>query len=141
MPQESWKSLQPLRIPPGWTFLFHKLEDVEPEDVPKDDELWLEVFTQDIMYLYANVQRKRNKQIEKQKLAIDLGWYPDGEPDGAFRMVALLNDDWEAPLLEFSSRSKAEVVEKLESWLFKEFFSLQFIEDVFRKEFSKGNCN
>ncbi len=140
MPQESWKSLQPLRVPPGWTFLFNKFEDVEPEELSEDDELWLDAFTQDIMYLYANVQRKRNKQIEKQKLAIDLVWYPDGEPDGAFRMVALLNDDWKAPLLEFSSRSKAEVVERLESWLFKEFHPLHFIEeDVFRKRFSKGN--
>lgn len=28
-----WKRLQPLRIPGGWTVMFHKLEDLEPEEL------------------------------------------------------------------------------------------------------------
>ncbi len=36
-----WKRLQPLRIPGGWTVMFHKLEDLEPEELPPEDRDWL----------------------------------------------------------------------------------------------------
>lgn len=123
-----WKRLQPLRIPGGWTVMFHKLEDLEPEELPPEDRDWLFLFTQDILYLYADVKRKRNHQIEKQRLGIDLGWYPDGDPAGCFCLRAVLNGNWEQPLLEFTSRSKKEVVEKLEQWLFNDFMPVRYIE-------------
>lgn len=88
--------------------------------------------------MYTKQKRRRNKQIEEQTLAIDLGWYPDREPTGNFRLVALLNDNWQSPLLEFSSRSKQEIIEVLEQWLFEKFMLYRFIEeDVFRKFHSK----
>lgn len=133
MGEESWSHLQPLRIPPGWTFVFNKLQDLEPDSIERQDKIWLFAFTQDIMYLYAVVRKKRDHQVEEQKISIDLGWYPDGEPDGQFRMQALLNDNWEAPLMEFASRSKKEVVETLEQWLFQEFMPLQ---SVIERQFS-----
>lgn len=123
-----WKRLQPLRIPGGWTVMFHKLEDLEPEELPPEDRDWLFLFTQDILYLYTDVKRKRNHQIEKQRLGIDLGWYPDGDPAGCFCLRAVLNGNWEQPLLEFSSRSKKEVAEKLEQWLFNDFVPVRYIE-------------
>ena len=107
---------------------FHKLEDLEPEELPPEDRDWLFLFTQDILYLYTDVKRKRNHQIEKQRLGIDLGWYPDGAPAGCFCLRAVLNGNWEQPLLEFSSRSKKEVVEKLEQWLFNDFMPVRYIE-------------
>ena len=36
-----------------------------------------------------------------QMVHIDLGWYPDGDPDGSYRLVAILNDDWENPPVQF----------------------------------------
>lgn len=134
MSKKSWEDLQPLRIPPGWTIVINKLENLEPEELDADDERWLGTFTEDILYLHTKRKRKRNKQVEEQTLAIDLGWYPDSEPTGKFRLVALLNDNWQSPLLEFSSRSKQEIVEVIEQWLFKEFMLFNFIEeDIFRK--------
>ena len=108
--------------------MFHKLEDLEPEELPPEDRDWLFLFMQDILYLYTDVKRKRNHQIEKQRLGIDLGWYPDGDPAGCFCLRAVLNGNWEQPLLEFSSRSKKEVVEKLEQWLFNDFMPVRYIE-------------
>ncbi|MBR4083771.1 MAG: hypothetical protein IKK33_05760 [Lachnospiraceae bacterium] len=138
MSKKSWEDLQPLRIPPGWTIVINKLENIEPEELDVDDERWLGAFTEDILYMHTKQKRKRNKQIEEQTLAIDLGWYPDSEPTGNFRLVALLNDNWQSPLLEFSSRSKQEIIEVLEQWLFDEFILYRFIEeDVFRKFHSK----
>lgn len=134
----SWKYMQPLRIPGGWTVLYNKLEDLEPEELPPDDRGWLFSFNEDIFHIYTTARRKRNKQVETQKLVLDLGWYPDGDPSGSFRLEAILNDDWINPLLTFSSRSKQEIVDTLEYWLFHEFMPLYFIEeDIFRRNHRK----
>lgn len=134
MDRPYWEQVQPLRIPGGgWTILFNKLEVIEPEEVPEEDRKWLFTFTEDILYMYVDTSRKG----EKQKLAIDLGWYPDGDPAGSFCLQAVLNDNWEFPLLKYSSRSKRDVVSMMEKWLFQEFAPPRFIEeDVFRKNHS-----
>ena len=138
MNEQDYKRLQPLRIPTGWTMLFNKLEDVEPEELQEQDRRWLFLFTEDILLMRANMHRRKNGKLEEQKLMIDLGWYPDGESTGNFRLVAVLNDNWEYPLLKFSSRSKVEIVNRIEKWLFQEFMPLDFIEEaVFRKKHCK----
>lgn len=132
--KEWWKQLQPLRIPSGWTIMFNKLEDLEVETLSEEDTAWLTVFVEDIMYLYKKNKRKRKKQIEEQTISIDLGWYPDGDVNGSFRLIALLNHNWDEPLLEFSSRNKDEIVQTLEHWLFDELMSNEFMdENTFRK--------
>lgn len=137
MTKRKWEHLQPLRIPTGWTIMFHKLENLEPEEISPHDDIWLFSFTQDILYMYTIIKQKSYGQLYEQKLSIDLGWYPDGEPNGSFHLLALLNDNWEAPLLEFSSRSKKIIVEMIEQWIFEEFMPLHFInEAVFRKNHS-----
>ena len=106
-----WKNLQPLRIQPGWSFLFNKLAALEPDDLSEDDPAWQFTLVQDILYM-----RKENP---KQTVAIDLGWYPEGDPNGAYRLVAVLDDDFLNPILEFTSRSTREIVDTMESWLFE----------------------
>ena len=124
-----WKNLQPLRIPPNWTILQHKLMNIEPKELNKKDDKWLTMFVEDILQIEKHLKRKINKKVEQQKLIIDLGWYPDGEHSGNFRLVAILNNNWEFPLLQFTSRSKKEIVETLEYWLFGIFDDIYFIED------------
>ncbi len=130
-----WKNLQPLRIPANWTILQHKLMNIEPEKLNKNDDKWLTMFVEDILQIERHLKRKINKKVEQQKLIIDLGWYPDGEPSGNFRLVAILNNNWEFPLLQFTSRSKKEILETLEYWLFEIFDDIHFIENEnhFRK--------
>ena len=91
--------------------MWNKLESLEPEDCKEDDAAWQFTFVQDILYM-----RKRSGD---QMVHLDLGWYPDGDPDGAYRLVAILNDDWENPILEFMSRRTCKVVETIEYWLFE----------------------
>ena len=131
---KSWTSLQPLRIPGGWNVMFNQFASLDPETLPPDDRRWLFFFVEDILYIYTDHTRKRNKQVETQRLAIDLGWYPDGDPEGAFRLEAILDEDWENPLLTFESRSRQEIVDTIECWLFREFMPNYFIdEEIFRR--------
>lgn len=128
-----WKRLQPLRIPPGWYFLFNKLEQIEPERLDKNDRVWLFHFVEDILYMERKNQRKINKKVEEQVIGIDLGWYPDGEPQGAYTLLAILDHNWEEPLLQYRSRCTQEVVDQLEEWLFR-YFSDGFLDEkLFRK--------
>lgn len=36
-----WKKLYPIRIPSGWSLIFHKLEMLEPDEIDKEDRAWL----------------------------------------------------------------------------------------------------
>lgn len=121
-----WEVLQPLRIPAGWHIEFNKLICTEPQTIDKDDERWFD-FTEDIAYIYTVRQRKKDHKIQTQKLGIDLGWYPDCNPNGKFCLQAVLNDDWENPLQKFFSKSTKEVIKRWEKWLFCDFYGFYWI--------------
>ncbi len=58
--------------------------------------------------------------------------------DTCFLLQAVLNDNWMSSLLEFTSRSKKDVVNMLEKWLFSEFMYSGFIEEnIFRKNHTR----
>lgn len=122
------RKLQPLQIPGGWTVNFNDFMDIDPAEI-SDENDWLVYFSEDLLYISTEITRKRNKQMESQTLGIDLGWYPEGDPNGSFKLQAILNDNWENPLLSFSSRSKDEITEMLEQWLFHQFMPRYFIDE------------
>ena len=101
-------NLQPLRIPTGWNVPYNKFLEIEPNDLKEDDSIWLH-FTQDILQL--------KYRFRKMELLVDLGWYPETEIGGTFRLVVIKHTEWEDPLEVFESRSKKEIVEKIESIL------------------------
>ena len=64
-------------------------------------------------------------QLENNELLIDLGWYPHGDLEGSYKLY-MVNITFEAPfqhpLEVFSSRSKTEILEKLEYWTNSGFY-------------------
>ncbi len=133
-----WKKLYPIRIPAGWSLIFHKLEMLEPDEIDKEDRAWLFHFVQDILYMEKKYCYRENKQQKEQVIGIDLGWYPDGDPEGAYRLFAVLDHNWEEPILEYTSRSTREIVDIIEFWLYQYFSSSLIDEHIFRKYHS--NC-
>ncbi|MCI9513123.1 MAG: hypothetical protein HFF61_02165 [Oscillospiraceae bacterium] len=125
-----WKNLQPLRLRPCWSIVWNKLESLEPDDLTEDDPAWQFTLVQDILYM--------RKQSGGQTVAIDLGWYPDGDPAGAYRLEAILDDNWENPILECTSRSTREIVETMEYWLFE---CLPCSQQVDEKSFRRRHPN
>lgn len=132
----TYHNLQPLRIPAGWSIVYNRFEDIELESVSDSvDKVWQNYFDKEILYMRSEISSTRDGKTEKQLLQIALDWYPDGDPDGKFYLQAVLDRDWYEPLLGFSSRSKEEIVNTLEEWLFVEFMPRRFIdEDDFRKK-------
>lgn len=102
--------LQRLRIPAGWEMVFNKFLEVDVTQYNANSDIWLDL-TEDIMYMKS---KGKNENI-----AIDLGWYPDNDPDGTYHLIVVENNDWENPLEEFDSRNKDEIVVKIEEFLRK----------------------
>ena len=128
---EHYRSFQPLRIPGGWTVIYNKFENIDPETLAAEDEKWLSAFNEDILLLNYKLVRERNKHTKEQEIAVDLGWYPDGEPGGKFRLQAVLNRDWNDPLFDFSSRNKDEITQTLEKWLWVDLMPVRFIDEEY----------
>lgn len=102
--------LQSLRIPAGWEVVLNKFLEIDIEDCPVDNENWID-FTEDITYL--------RRKSRKYNIGIDLGWYPDTDPQGAFHVKVILDEKWEKPVIEYVTRERKEVVKTIEDLLLR----------------------
>ena len=106
---KNYKKLQPLRISSNWSIEFNKFLNINPKKILKKNKLWKYYFTEDILLL-----KNQNKN-----LLIDLGWYPSSNPKGKFILLVIKNNNWEKPILKFSSRNKNKIVKKIEKLISK----------------------
>lgn len=120
--------LQPLRIPSGWEIVFNKFLEIDVKDCLVDDENWLD-FTEDITYI-----KRKNKKYD---VGIDLGWYPDADPQGEFHVKVILNENWENPIIEYITRERGKVVETIEDLLLRYSSDYNIEIDVKRCDYQK----
>ena len=113
---------QPLQITTGWLVEYNEFRDIEPysdievEGLP-DNDVW-ELFLQNLLFL----------KHEFYGISLDLGWTPEAEPEGSYKLTVLKNGDWDNPLLYFKSKNKDEIVEKINLWLRKVTFQLDEVK-------------
>lgn len=103
--------LQPLRIPAGWFVSYNTFSEYDPGT---DSEEYCFELCEDMM------------QLKNKNLLIDLGWYPEGDIKGNYKLSlvdAAKELPFETPLQVFSSGSKKEIIQMLENWTSYEFFS------------------
>ncbi|GAB4284072.1 MAG: hypothetical protein Kow0092_38670 [Deferrisomatales bacterium] len=103
--------LQPLRIPEGWCVDYNQFFDVEPgADVrllgSASDDVW-QLFGEDMLLLSHG----------RHGYQVDMGWYPDSDPSGRFRIRLVHGDEWDRPIMEFETSDKREAVRYLEEIL------------------------
>ena len=72
----------PLRIPSGWMVTQNHFYDIVPSEVLNEGRLDYP-FVQDVLQLH-------NQHL---RMTLDLGWYPDGDPNGSFRLVLIQWDE------------------------------------------------
>ena len=78
--------LQKLSIPYGWKIMWNELPETDPGTLEKDSREWL-LFSEDILYI-----EKEKTELNKEKLALDLGWYPEADPNGEFCLYVIKDD-------------------------------------------------
>lgn len=110
-------NLQPLKIPSGWNIEWNLLTETDPtEDT-------IHEFTGSSLLLISSHTRLK---------AIDVSWRPEGDINGAYQLQVIYllpnfntktntldyEGVWEAPELEFSTKNRLELVDKLNHLLF-----------------------
>lgn len=94
--------LQALRITPGWTVQYNKFWEVDADH----PDAWT--------LLAESLLQLRHQRYNR---LLDLGWYPEGEPDGRF-LMRLYEGDFTGRLLrKEESQSRAEIVSVIERLL------------------------
>lgn len=110
-------NLQPLKIPAGWSVEWNLLTDIDPT------ENSIHQFTGSSLLLINSPTRLK---------AIDVSWRPEGDINGFYQLqvICLLPNFnsktntieyegiWETPELEFSTKNRLELVDKLNHLLF-----------------------
>ena len=101
-----------IKLPQGWTITHHQLFDISPDDVDQASA-WYSYFVEDLLQIVN----------EDHGLLLDIGWYPDSDPGGHFRLVMLPKRsdeskrnsyDWKRPLINFQTRSLNELLQRIQ---------------------------
>ena len=99
-------SLQPLRIPAGWTVRWNELRTTDPQTLDAGDRDWWR-FSEDLLQL----------EHEHTGLLLDVGWYPEASPGGAYTLLLIRGTDWNSPLARFRTRSLETLAARVEETL------------------------
>lgn len=97
--------LQPLRLTSGWKIEFNSFTEYDVIKYGEEDSFEL---CEDLLQLYN----------EKSNLIIDLGWYQNFDINGNYVLLLIKNFNWDAPLRKVVSKSKKEIKDYIEKWVY-----------------------
>lgn len=87
------KKLFPLKIPSGWAIIRNSFGDEDP--VIQDGTIVNdEFYSEDLLSIEPLSFNGTGWVVDSSGYLIDLGWYPEADPGGRFKLV-LLRDDWD----------------------------------------------
>jgi hypothetical protein len=95
--------LRPLRIPEGWSVSYNDFCDV-PLDHP---QAWSFAFKASLLMM----------RHARRGLMVDVGWYPDEDPAGGYRLVVLEGDHLGVERHRFETRDPQALIVALERLL------------------------
>jgi hypothetical protein len=98
--------LVPLRVPSGWKVRFNEFAETDSDSFVDEDHEHLWEFKEDILQLEY-----------EEKRTLDLGWHPEFNPEGKYKLLLIDSTnkeqpDWENPIYFFESRKTKEIIEK-----------------------------
>lgn len=89
------------------------------EKIPFDDQ-W-HMYKEDILQIKFG-----------ERFILDLGWYPEHDPKGYFKVCAILDNDWMNPLLEIKCRTLSDLKKTIEK-------TVIYINEMKKKELPHRN--
>ncbi|WP_254438624.1 hypothetical protein [Paenibacillus sp. DCT19] len=108
-----------LKIPAGYAVTYNKFYDVDPI-LSADRDYFIEnwgFFTEDLLQI-VKMKISKGKWVipEREDTQLfDLGWYPDSDINGYYRLE-LVDGDWNE-IKSISSKDRFVIKEQLEEWL------------------------
>ncbi|WP_340022992.1 hypothetical protein MHI24_28815 [Paenibacillus sp. FSL K6-1096] len=95
--------LQSLRIPSSWEVSYNTLLELNPAELGSEAGEWFN-FTEDLLQL----------KHSNYNILLDVGWYPEADPNGKYGLELIKDYNWSTPLISFDTIDKTELVEKIE---------------------------
>lgn len=102
-----YNQLFSLKIPSGWAVIRHSFGDVDPtveDGVIVNDEF----YNEDLLSIEPLRLTEHGWVVDQEGYALDLGWYPEANPEGCYRLT-LLKGGWEQVLVEQESRDRHKI--------------------------------
>jgi len=108
-----------LKIPAGYAVAYNEFYDVDPV-VSEDSDSLIEnwgLFTEDLLQIVKLRINNGKWYIPEREntLLFDLGWYPDSNINGHYRLL-LVDGDWNE-IKSISSKDRFLIKETLEEWM------------------------
>lgn len=106
------RRLMPLRLPSGWAVVFNNFVEFAGDEPPteQDNESYR---AQDLLSLESIMMDGEHWRTDSSGLVIDVGWYPDSDPSGAYR-VCLVRETWADVPIRFEHRDCYVIKEAIE---------------------------
>lgn len=95
--------LQPIRIPSSWKVDYNTFVELDPKTLNEKDEKWIN-FTEDLLQM----------SYIRDNIILDIGWYPEADPQGEYGLELIKNLDWSNPLESYSTKDKFALMTKVE---------------------------
>lgn len=97
-------SLVPLRIPNGWAVITNHFGDEDP--IVRDGHIVNDLYYCEDLLSIESIKHEGGLWVNNvDGHAIDLGWYPDSNPEGKYRLV-VMRRDWNNVLVKVESTDR-----------------------------------
>ncbi|MGH1337290.1 MAG: hypothetical protein ACRBFS_14295 [Aureispira sp.] len=100
--------LMPLQIPQNWAILYNSFYQERPRIVEGEIENNLAYKEEVLSMVQVTYQTGKGYQIQQEGYWLDLGWYPDSDPEGNYKLV-LFKKNWDTILVVFQSKEQATI--------------------------------
>ena len=99
--------LMPLRIPSTWAILHNSFGDEDP--IVRDESIVnSEYYNEDLLWIQRIQPTSTNWVTDPNGHILDLGWYPDADPKGTYR-ITLIRGNWSNELLKYESKERQKI--------------------------------
>jgi hypothetical protein len=85
--------LMPLRIPSGWAVTYNVYFAEVPMEVHDGRIVNFEYFKEDLLTIRQLTVSDGHHEVDRAGWLLDLGWYPDADPGGAYTLT-LVRGQW-----------------------------------------------
>ena len=107
-----YQKLFPLKVPSGWAILHHSFGDENP--IVENGTIVNDNFYNEDLFSIESLYFDGTKwQIDESGYVLDLGWYPEADPNGGYRLT-LFKANWKHIISQFESRDRYEICRLLE---------------------------
>jgi hypothetical protein len=106
--------LIPLRIPKNWSVIYNSFYDDSDFILDENGEIDNNLsFTEDVLNIREIYFHNNEFKVKEDGFSIFLGWYPDSNPTGQYKLE-LIKKDFSHTLLTLHSRDKKWIAEAVE---------------------------